>query len=92
MVDCISGGAPNAGYTELTASALAIIGWAVDFSPSMTAATFYSPAMLFGILQCLFNLFIWVFIALHGNIVGYSSCEQPSCQMTTGLYGVFPLM
>ncbi|WP_157610752.1 hypothetical protein [Arsukibacterium perlucidum] len=52
---------PDTGNTKFTAAAAIIVIGAIHSPPGMAAAYFNNPAVLLGILQSIFNVFLGCF-------------------------------
>jgi hypothetical protein len=52
--------APHAGDAELAAATLFIVVGTIDSSPSVATPQLYAPALLFGMPECFFDLFLRV--------------------------------
>lgn len=76
VVPKVARGAPNAGYAEFPASALAVIIGAVDFTPCVSAPYFDSPSVCFCMFESGLDFSFGMSFSRHWDAASYKKWKE----------------
>src|SRR5690554_4127196 len=71
--------AVNGCNAKLTTSTCLVVQWTVHFALSVATTNFYSPVMLFSILNSVFNFLFGVASASHYYCLSVAGCQLTTC-------------